>query len=165
MATMTESKANKLFKSTINEIKDLIPLELNKIENSVKITNYKTSLAKCRRSKLLDRYTICLSKYLLECDEKLIKETIIHELIHTLKGCFNHGYNFIRYANFIKYKTGYNIVVKNSDPQFGQKIQKKYKITCLDCGKVFYRHRLSVYLKHGFCKHVCGGELKVEQLY
>lgn len=165
MATMTENKANKLFKSTINEIKDLIPLELNKIESNIKIANYKTALGKCRRSSLLNRYTIYLSKYLLECDEKLIKETIIHELIHTLKGCFNHGYNFIRYANFIKSKTGYNIVIKNSNPQFGQKIQKKYKITCLDCGKVFYRHRLDKYAKMGYYKHACGGKLKIEQLY
>ena len=161
---LTQNKVDKILQQVIQEMKDILPLDTNKILKKVSITKTKTSLGKCT---ILcgGLFKISLSKYLLECDEKLIKETIIHELIHTLKGCFNHGYSFIRYANFVKFKTGYNIVIKNSNPQFGQKIQKKYKITCLDCGKVFYRHRLDKYAKMGYYKHVCGGKLKIEQLY
>ena len=99
-----------------------------------------------------------VSKHLLKCNRYLIKNVIAHELIHTVQGCFNHGYMFRAYANKLN-RLGYNVEIKNNDKQFGQNIQYKYKLTCLKCGKVFYRHRLA----KGDIRHSsCGGKIKVE---
>ena len=161
---LTQSKVDELFKQTIEEVKDILPLDTNKIFKKVSIIKTKTSLGRC--TVICGRlFKISLSQYLLECDEKLIKEVIIHELIHTLKGCFNHGYNFKCYMYRVNSKTNYNITTRNKDPQFGQKVQYKYKLTCLDCGRVFYRNRLSKWFAFGAYKHACGGKLKIEQLY
>lgn len=102
-----------------------------------------------------------VSKYLLKCDRELIKNVIAHELIHTVKGCFNHDYMFRAYARSLNL-LGYNVEIKNHDKQFGKSISYKYKLTCLKCGAVFYRHRLCKGdIRHGSCS----GEIKVEQLY
>lgn len=37
------------------------------------------------------------------------KETIMHEIVHTFPGCFNHGPRFKRYESLIKYYLGYSI--------------------------------------------------------
>ena len=57
--------------------------------------------------KSINRATITIFKH-LNRDTKGIKETIIHELIHTLKGCQNHKAEFKRHCNIIKQYLGYS---------------------------------------------------------
>lgn len=161
--TITEEQLNQLFYEIKEEIKDIVPFSERTLRK-VKINNKKRALGSCRTDFYKNYFQIELSKYLLECDEKLVKETLIHELIHTCSGCYNHGVNFKKYAELVKRQKGYNIVVKSEDEQFGEKAkQDKYKITCLKCGNVFYRDRLPK------CRQVlrhaqCGGVLKIEVL-
>lgn len=52
-------------------------------------------------------YTIKISKRLVK--EEDIKNTIIHELLHTCKGCLNHGYQWNAYGSRIERNYGYVI--------------------------------------------------------
>lgn len=159
---MNSPLANKLFQDVKKELYGILPYRYT--VPHIEIKNLKSSLGRCH--KIHDNYyQIQLSKYLLDCDTQFIKNVIAHELIHTINGCFNHGYNFQRYVNLInKLFPHYKIELRNTDKQFSQNIKYKYKITCLKCGSVFYRHRL--YKHHDHLSHgQCGGKLKVEQLY
>lgn len=161
--------ADLLFKQVKKELKGVIPYS-DSISNKVKIVKAKSFLGQCKRLGLIDcakngfQFEIKLSKYLLECDKQLIKNTIAHELIHTCKGCFNHGYNFKSLMYKINKELGYNVALKNKNKEFSQKFEYKYKLTCSECGKVFYRNRLPKY--RGFLRHAyCNGMLQIEQLY
>lgn len=161
--------ADLLLKQVKKELKGIIPYS-DSISSKVKIVKAKSFLGQCKRLGLVDyakkgfQFEIKLSKYLLECDKQLIKNTIAHELIHTCKGCFNHGYNFKSLMYKINKELGYNVALKNNNKEFSQKFEYKYKLTCSKCGKVFYRNRLPkyrVFLRHAYCN----GILQIEQLY
>lgn len=157
--------ANKLLLEVYNELKNIIPINKDRFFNYVKIGHAKTSLGQCKKHAILPYYTIILSKYLLNCDLQLIKNTIAHELIHTCEGCFNHGALFKAYASMVNNKlNNYNIVVKNQDIQFRNNVKKsgyKYKLTCTCCGHVFYRNRLC---GHNLIHTSDNGKLKIEKL-
>lgn len=159
---MNSPLANKLLKDVSKELFGVVPFRYT--VPYIEIKNFKSCLGKCNKI-TEDYYQIQLSKYLLDCDTQLIKNVIAHELLHTIHGCFNHGESFVRYANLVnRLFPHYKIEVKNTNKQFSQNIKYKYKITCLNCGKVFYKNRLPK--GHEFLKHSqCGGKIKVEQLY
>lgn len=52
-------------------------------------------------------YLVNISSYLVNDEEK--KNTIIHELLHTCDGCFNHGTLWQHYGNIIKRNYGIEI--------------------------------------------------------
>lgn len=59
-----------------------------------------------------DRYKkhhIEVSKWVMNMNEDIIKNTIMHEIIHCFPGCNNHGDTFKKYASFIKQNLGYDI--------------------------------------------------------
>lgn len=39
-----------------------------------------------------------------DIDKQIALEVIIHELLHTVKGCFNYGAKWIKYAEYINWK-------------------------------------------------------------
>ncbi len=45
----------------------------------------------------------------MELDEEIIKNTIMHELIHCMPYCNNHGKKFKEYAKYINKNLGYDI--------------------------------------------------------
>lgn len=75
-----------------------------------------------------------------------LNETIIHEVIHTLPNCFNHGSEFKRMANkFNRNYPSYNIKrCSESMETYGIVIDTespyRYKLTC-SCGKEFFYKR------------------------
>ena len=117
------------------------------------------------------KYTIEISKWVMDLDESIIKNTVIHELIHCLPYCNNHGSEFKKYANIINEKLGYNITrvgnkkqdFEKSNLEYIEKEEYKYKIECEKCGKIFYRKRLAKnFIKIYRCSN-CLGKLKVEE--
>lgn len=156
MVTMT--RVHQLFHEVQNELKDLVPYR--SISPTIYTTNSKRSLGRCYAFSLRNgMFMIYISKYLLECSEELIKNVLAHEIIHTVSGCFNHGSNFQYYANLVNYKLGYKVEIKYKDKEFNP--PHKYKITCLKCGTVFYRHRVG---KGRYRHNICKGELKIEKI-
>lgn len=70
---------------------------------------------------------------------KALNDTVIHELIHTIPGCFNHGDKFVSIANKVnKMYSGYNVKIKNSTSEYGFRYKKenkyKYLFHCNTCG-------------------------------
>ena len=116
-------------------------------------------------------HNIEISKWVLDLDENIIKDTIVHEIIHCFPGCNNHGIEFKKYAKFINEKLGYNVTrlgnkeldFKKSNLNYEHKVNYNYKIFCKNCGQEFFRQRFNKNLiRHYRCK--CGGKLEYTKI-
>lgn len=116
---------------------------------------------------------IYISKWVMELDDKIIKNTIAHELIHCIPLCNDHGIYFKKYAEYINYKLGYDIKrVGNkkedylkSNIEFKEDKEKyNYKIICGKCGQVIYRKRLIKNFVNKYRCKKCMGKFKIEVL-
>lgn len=118
------------------------------------------------------KYTIEISKWVMELEESVIKNTIIHELIHCLPYCNNHGAKFKEYAAIINERLGYNITrvgnkkedFTKSHLEYHENIQYHYKIQCEKCGQTFYRQRMQRNFLRKYRCGKCRGKLKVENI-
>ena len=102
-------------------------------------------------------YTIQIAGSLLTDDrisEKACKETIIHELLHTCKGCMKHQGRWKANATMMNCRYGYNIKRVTSGNEKGVENYKpehmtvKYVFTCGGCGATIYRKRDSKFTKY-----------------
>lgn len=59
-------------------------------------------------------YSIDISEAIFDADDNVIEEVILHELIHSCKGCMNHGVLWKQYVHMINEKYGYNITTTGS---------------------------------------------------
>ena len=146
-----------------------------KSENPVK-----TSMKKIKKGRkifikydLFENHHIEISKWVMDLDDKIIKNTIIHEIIHCFPGCNDHGENFKKYAKLINQNLGYNITrlgnkaedYKESNLDYKEYAnQYNYRITCKKCGIISYRQRIAKYFKLKYRCAKCGGMLEVEKL-
>lgn len=113
-------------------------------------------------------FEIEISKFILG-DMNKLTETIYHELLHTVKGCLNHGSKWKSLASKVNSIYGTNI---SRTAEATEKIREevvrraKYKITCLTCNKVIYRQRKSKLITSSgkYRCGICGGRLKVESI-
>lgn len=113
----------------------------------------------CRISLFRNKPTIekiVISSRLLDerIPENILKDTIIHELIHTCDGCFNHGREFQNIARQINDAYGYSIgtYVNKNEHKIVSNVYKpkerKYKISCPTCGRIWgYKIKTKAY-KH-----------------
>ena len=73
-------------------------------------------------------------------DENGLKNTIIHELLHTCKGCLNHGARWTAYAKKVRNFLGYNIQRQSTADEKGVHYRTesernyKYQLVCPECG-------------------------------
>lgn len=112
-------------------------------------------------------YTINISACLLENSVPIesLKDTIIHEILHTCEGCMNHGNNWKIQAEKVNRAYGYNIKRCTSAEEKGIDVEQtekyiKHKFICEDCGQVITRQRdskFTKYYKHYTCGR-CGGK-------
>lgn len=108
-----------------------------------------------------DRHYIEISKWVMELEDNIIKNTIMHELIHCIPYCNNHGKEFKKYAKLINESYGYDVSrvgnkrkdYEKSNIIYDEKVQYKYKIICNNCGQEFYRQRI---IKNFIQKYRCG---------
>ena len=118
-------------------------------------------------------YTIDINVALLNERNDLegLKNTIIHELLHSISGCMNHGEKWKKLADKINRTYGYNIKRCSSSDEKGvdenTKIKRKtlaykYAVKCKCCGTVIKRKRVSNVIKYPtFYKcGKCGGKLE-----
>lgn len=112
-------------------------------------------------------YTISISSRLLadNVDNDGAKNTIIHELLHSVKGCMNHKAEWKYQADKVNRAYGYNIKRCSSSEEKGvERIEIpreiKYQFKCKECGKVYSRTRASRFTKNWerYRCGVCGGE-------
>lgn len=119
-----------------------------------------------------NKHKIEISAWVLNLNEDIIKNTIMHEIIHCFPYCNNHGIEFKKYAKIINNKLGYNIArvgnkqedYQNSNIEYNEKELYKYKIECKNCGQIFYRKRYNVNLITKYRCGICKGKLSVKKL-
>lgn len=93
-----------------------------------------------------------------------LKQTIMHELIHSLKGCMNHGIHWQRAAANINAAYGYQIA-RTSDAGAAYKEAKnemaRYEVVCQGCGAVHKYTKQSKAVKYPELFHCgrCKGKL------
>lgn len=190
-----KEKLDRLFKECIQELEkigiDINNKDIGKIEiNISKRNNKRYGACKQEEPDIKSRYIekigrrknvkywkynkhiIEISKWVMELDEKIIKNTIMHELIHCMPYCNNHGAEFKRYANYINNKLGYDISrvgnkeedYKKSNLEYKEEKQFKYKIECQKCGYTFYRQRQNKNFTRKYRCGKCGGRFEVINL-
>lgn len=108
-------------------------------------------------------HSINISSRLLQDDvaDEGAKNTIIHELLHTVKGCNNHGTEWQRMADKVNKAYGYNIKRCSSADEKGvpdiEVIPNavKHKFICEGCGQVIVRTKESKFTKN-YQNYRCG---------
>lgn len=149
---------------------ELIGIEYGKIKNWEVNTRAKSRWGLCTHHPD-GTHSISISSRLLEdgIADNGAKNTIIHELLHTVKGTKGHGAEWKRLAEIVNNAYGYNIKRCSSSAEKGvepitDKMPQivKHRFVCKDCGKVYDRMRESNFTKNWEnyrCGH-CNGKFK-----
>ncbi len=145
----------KLQKDCINELRHL-GIKLGSI-SAWKINNRAKSRWGLCQMNSDGTYSIEIAYRLLSDDnisEKACKETIIHELLHTCKGCMRHTGKWKYYAEVVNQVYGYNIkritqgYEKGVENYSVNEMSIKYIFTCGKCGATIYRKRESKFTQN-----------------
>lgn len=139
--------ANKMLQDAIKMIGDCgikVPVTIKPVVELN--TTAKKRWGQCR--KRFDGYTISINKTLMELEDKSgALNTMIHEVLHTIEGCMNHGKQWKAYATTIKSKYGIDIKRTSSASEKGIEPSMiplgKYVVRCTGCGKTWSRERKS----------------------
>lgn len=130
------------------------------IDPDVIISGRATSkLGSCRKTLL--GYEITLSKRVAEAGEYAISTVLAHEVLHTCRGCQNHGAAWKRYATIMNRAYGYRIKTTVGAGELGVRTEAKYIVRCTRCGQEFTRQRMCSLVKYPWryrCR--CGGKLE-----
>ena len=110
-------------------------------------------------------YSILINSILLDdsLDDSALDNTIIHEILHTVDGCFNHGKKWKICAEIINRAYGLNVKRGSSfeDKGIDHTEDIRYIVKCEKCGYEFKRRRLSNLIKYPeLYRCECGGNLK-----
>lgn len=100
-------------------------------------------------------FILNISKYTLEYkDNKDIDNVIVHELIHTIDGCFNHGREWKSWANKVNYKYGLHVTQYVPERLYVTKneTKEKYGIKCDKCNKIIARYKIMTTPYKSVCK-------------
>lgn len=91
----------------------------------------------CRKTS--SGYEIEISKFILS-DKEILKNTVYHELLHTVKSCMNHGKKWQELASQVN--RHYNIDISRTgiashEMKQEQLNRMRYKATCQGCGRKY----------------------------
>lgn len=193
MENILEEKLDRLYQECLDELKslgiDIKNMKDNIGEIDIKISkrnnkrygcckqeepdqNYKhierKGYKKIIKYEKFKKHHIEISRWVLDLDEDIIKNTIMHEIIHCFPYCNNHGEKFKSYSKIINDTLGYKISrVGNSKEDYKRSgIEQEtmeerynYKIICTSCGQEFYRKRLKKDLTKKYRCGICNGKL------
>lgn len=162
----TQKDLNELLVKAIKQVEEQgIPVNSEVIEDNIAITRATKTFGRCQEVGG-GVYSIGISKYYKDNQEEEIMETLVHEVLHTVPGCFNHGKAWKKYAGIMNEAKGYNIG-RTSNRQMDNLMKEevfnsvfKYSIDCEKCGSSTLRQRRSKIVKNPenyICK--CGGTL------
>lgn len=109
-----------------------------------------------------EAYLIEVSAHLLQAGEEAVRETLAHEVLHTCRGCRNHGERWKGYAARMNAAYGYHISRTNTWEALGLPDQKavKHLVVCECCGREFKRAKASALVRYpDRYRCPCGGRL------
>lgn len=154
-----------LYETALNIVKDC-RIDYGDIVEITINTRAKKRWGQCRKRD--GRFYININERILEddTDPHAVLETIIHEILHTVDGCFNHGKEWKNYAERVYQTTGFKITRTTSAERFGIALEEnrksRYVFVCEKCGAVVRRDRMSKFVRHPERYHCgrCGGKFK-----
>lgn len=136
--------------------------------------------AKKRFGQCCNKRNINISSWLLEVGtDKDIKNTIIHEILHTFDDTSGHNYKWRYYADYVNARTDYDIDRLGNKYQVYNHANKtiprehthyKWEITCTKCGHIWHWQRLTQKGLDAFIegtryhKHCGGNDFKIVDL-
>lgn len=101
------------------------------------------------------KYTISISDRLLEdtVPVKCLKNTLLHEILHTCKNCMTHKGEWKSAANKVNAAYGYHIKRSTSAEEYGIQLetvqkQPKHLFKCDCCGQEIPRYRESDFTRN-----------------
>ena len=157
-------KYNRLLQEVILEAKQLnIPISQN-IDPNVIINTRAKRFGQCKRRG--DKFLIELSSIFDKAEDKMVKQTLAHEILHTCPDCLNHQAKWKSHVSKMNRAYGYKIERTNSCENIGvtREISKnaKYTIECQKCHTKVYKDRISGIIRNPENYHCkCGGGLVV----
>ena len=143
MSETLNQKLQRLAKESEKELRDI---GLGKmLKDNIRYTiNYR---AKKRLGQCCEKQDINISSWLLEIGlDHDIKNTIIHEILHTFKDTIGHKAKWQYYASYVNNRTNYHITRTTSINKIYEKANKvrtrrevsyKYEITNEKCSKEY----------------------------
>lgn len=153
MTKMTTGQLQTIFSGCKEQlIKMGVPLHPEKIDKKIYTSSTfrrKLGLASYEREK--DRYKITINKKILNSDTPKIEGVIIHELLHTLEGCMNHGKEWKKWAAYVSSNSAYQIATTERLENF-EYDGGYWLIKCPVCGSsktMFVKPHNNKYI----CKH------------
>lgn len=99
-----------MMKRTVSDLKRMTAMYTNEMRKigipvqnvcAVELNDRTYALGTCKMCRKITGetvYKVEYSKGLLDCKFETVAQVVIHELIHTCKGCMNHGITFKAYA-------------------------------------------------------------------
>lgn len=166
---MTHKQVQEMFKRAQRvAIEAGVPIS-NKIDPVIKFAKATSWLGMCHycNTGVYDQY-IRISEYHIKDDEQEVFATLLHELIHTVKDCSNHGPNFKHWAQVLTEATGIEIGVVGHSKSCSKmrriktaRSNKGHLVKCEGCGCQWRRTRHSNLTLHPELYHCngCGGKL------
>lgn len=152
------------------EMLDGLGIEYGNIKEFKVNTRAHSRWGQCKR--VIGGYSININVALLDerNDINGLKNTILHELLHSCDGCMNHGEKWKAMARKVNDAYGYNIKRTSSSSEKGvdkelnkhTEIVYRYAVQCKECGHIYKRSKMSNVIKHPDdyrCAH-CHGKLK-----
>ena len=148
---------------------DSLRIPYGKVSNWTVNTRAKCRLGQCRKI-AAGLFDINISEALLkdDVDDQITLNTIMHELLHTVPGCFTHKGKWTLYADYVNKKlTQYTIkrVAKESEVDITIDRKQpvyKYILRCTKCGQEIKRQKetkvVTNYKRYRCGK--CGGKLE-----
>ena len=101
-----------------------------------------------------------------DVDDIAVKNTMLHELLHTCLGCLKHTGRWKQYADKVnRLLPMYNIKRTTSAEEKGVAVKRKepeyrYILKCYDCNKEIRRQKKSAVIEHPeHYRCTCGGKL------
>ena len=114
------------------------------------------------------RFYIELASQLLSAREQAVCQVLAHEVLHTCRGCDNHGLRWKDYAQRMNELYGYGVERTDSFEKLGLEDQRpvKYLVVCQSCGRQLPRMKRSPLVEHPErYRCSCGGALRVVEVH
>lgn len=149
-----QEKLNEMLQEEITKVESYYDLlDINPI---IQIKKRKNSYGECHKSN--GYATITISSYFLEAREEEIRSTILHEVLHCIKGSRGHDYIWKNAANkmlnLYRNDTNYYALDYHLNPNpysaerskikdhfnmpLSNRMEYKYVLRCKECGKKFH---------------------------
>ena len=151
----TYNEINEIYKDVLDEFTDCEAFNdvfrPQRVSRGLGMLNKrnKTVLAQCRchREFMETKFTIYFNPNMMQFGkdrEDIIRSVFAHEILHTFKGCMNHGPEFHKWAQVIKRELGYVIDTKadeDASSYFQNLVKHRYMTKCQKCGNITYFDR------------------------